>query len=206
LALAFGNTRRFDNGPWTGFGARPCRADDGVALDGRAFCANDPELLDRVHATACFGFLEAYHSYVRPITDAERDQFYSESEPAGRLYGATSAPGSQAGLAELFDRMGAQLQRSDVVFEFLAIMRRMPLLPAPLRSLQGVLIKAAIRLIPARLRDRIGLSERWSLPSWQRNLVCSAGRAANRLVLCSNPAVLACRRLGLPDDSLYARR
>ena len=37
-------------------------------------------------------------------------------------------------------------------------------------------------------------------------LVCAAGYGADRLVLKSNPAVQACRRLGLPDDFLYARR
>jgi uncharacterized protein (DUF2236 family) len=71
---------------------------------------------------------------------------------------------------------------------------------------QGVLIRAAIQLIPASLRDRIGLGDGWSLARWQQTLVCSAGRAADRLVLGSSPAVQACRRLGLPDDFLYERR
>lgn len=178
----------------------------GTARDGRAYRADDPELLEWVHATACFGFLEAYHAYVRPLTPAERDQFYAESTPVARLYGATSAPESQEALAALFERMGAQLQRSDVVFEFLAIMRRMSLLPAALRPAQGVLIAAAIRLVPARIRERIGLDDGRHLPWWQRELVCATGRAADRLVLRSHPAVQACRRLGLPDDFLYARR
>src|SRR5215218_293045 len=109
----------------------------GTAHDGRAFRADDPELLEWVHATACFGFLEAYHAYVRPLTPVERDRFYAESTPVARLYGATSAPDSEAALAALFQRMEAQLQRSDVVFEFLAIARKMSLLPAALQPLQG---------------------------------------------------------------------
>ncbi len=178
----------------------------GVASDGRAFCASDPELLDWVHATACFGFLEAYHAYVRPLTALQRDQFYAEGKPAAGLYGATSAPGSQAALDALFDGMGNQLQRSDIVFEFLRIMGRISALPAPLRPLQGVLIKAAVRTIPAWLRDRIGLSEvDWNLAPWQRSLVCHVGDMVDRLILRTNPAVQACRRLGLPDDYLYAR-
>jgi uncharacterized protein (DUF2236 family) len=178
----------------------------GTARDGRPFRADDPELLEWVHATACFGFVEAYCAYVRPLTPAERDRFYAESGPIARLYGASSPPESEAALAGLFERMGAQVQRSDVVFDFLAIMRRMPVLPVVLRPLQRALIEAAIRLVPDEMRERIGLGESSSLPGWQSRLVCAAGAAADRLVLRSNPAVQACRRLGLADDFLYVRR
>lgn len=178
----------------------------GIAPDGRAFCASDPELLEWVHATACFGFLEAYHAYVQPLTALERDRFYAESSGAAELYGAKSTPRSQAALEALFARMGGQLQPSAIVLDFLRIMRRVPALPAPFQPLQGVLAKAAIELIPAMLRDRIGLGKAWSLAPWQWSLVCHAGDAAERLVLGTNPAVQACQRLQLPDDFLYARR
>ena len=179
----------------------------GTAHDGRAFRGDDPALLEWVHATACFGFLEAYRAYVRPLGRAEGDAFYAESSPVARLYGATSAPDSEAAVAALFDRMDAQLQRSEVVVEFLAVVRRMPLLPAVLRPLQRALVLASIALVPARLRERLGLATDSSvLRAWQRQLVCTIGRAADRLVLRTNPAVLACRRLGLADDFLFARR
>jgi len=178
----------------------------GTAPDGRAFCASDPELLEWVHATACFGFLEAYHAYVQPLTLLERDRFFSEGGPAAELYGAHSVPQSQSALEALFARMSGQLQPSDVVLEFLRIMQRVPALPAPLRPLQSVLVKAAIEVIPAGLRDRIGLGKAWSLAPLQRILVCRAGDAAERVVLSTNPAVHACRRLQLPDDFLYAHR
>jgi uncharacterized protein (DUF2236 family) len=176
----------------------------GVASDGRAFRASDPELLDWVHATASFGFLEAYHAYVRPLSALQRDRFYVEGKSVARLYGAVSAPGSQAALEALFDSMSRQLERSDVLFEFLRIMRRVPALPAPLRPLQGVLIKAAVQVIPAWLRDRIGLGEDWNLAPWQLSVVRRAGDATDRLILGTNPAVQGCRRLGLPDDYLYS--
>ena len=176
----------------------------GTAPDGRTFRADDPELLEWVHATACFGFLQAYHTYVQPLSPEERDRFYAESAPVARLYGATSVPESEAALAALFERM--QLERSEVVFEFLAIVRRMPLLPLPLRPLQGILVAAAIQLVPAPIRARIALAEQPPLAAWQRALVRAAGRASDRTVLRTHPAVQGCRRLGLPDDFLYARR
>jgi uncharacterized protein (DUF2236 family) len=175
----------------------------GVASDGRPFRATDPELLEWVHATACFGFVEAYHAYVRPLTARERDRFYAESVHIAGRYGARSAPASSAALEALFGRMSAQLERSDVMLEFLRIVRHMRVLPVPLRPLQGVLIRASIDIIPAALRARIGLAEGWGLAASQRRLVCAAGGALDRVVLRSNPAVLACRRLGLPGDWLY---
>jgi uncharacterized protein (DUF2236 family) len=177
----------------------------GTAPGGRAFRADDPELLEWVHATACFGFLQAYHAYVQPLSPEERDRFHAESAPVAGLYGATSAPESEAALAALFERMAVHLERSDVVFEFLAIVRRMPLLPLPLRPLQGILATAAIELVPAPIRERIALAGQ-PLPAWQRALVRAAGRASDRTVLRTHPAVQGCRRLGLPDDFLYARR
>jgi uncharacterized protein (DUF2236 family) len=178
----------------------------GTTRDGRAFRADDPELLEWVHATACFGFLEAYCAYVRPLERAERDRFYAESAPVAKLYGATSAPESQAAVAALFERMQAQLERSDVVSEFLPIVRAMPLLPAALRPLQAVLIEASIRLLPAQIREAMGLGDGRGLSWWQRKAMGAAGQAADRLVLRSHPAAQACRRLGLSSDLLYAGR
>ena len=178
----------------------------GTARDGRPFRADDPELLQWVHATACFGFVEAYHAYVHPLTTLERDRFYAESAPVATLYGATSAPDSEAALVALFERMHGQLERSDIVTEFLAIIRGIALLPAALRPLQHVLTAAALQLVPSRARDRIGLDDAPGLPRWQRELVRATGRVADGLVLQSHPAVQACRRLGLPNDFLYVRR
>lgn len=177
----------------------------GVTPQGRAYWAADPELLDWVQATASFGFLEAYSAYVRPLSDAERDRFYAEGEPAARLFGATTAPTSQAALQQFFEAMLGRLEASDIVLEFLQIMRRMPALPRLLRPMQGLLIRAAVELVPAPVRERLNLGARWNLRPWQRRVVRAAAQAADRLVLCSSPVVQSCRRMGLPDDYLYTR-
>jgi uncharacterized protein (DUF2236 family) len=43
---------------------------------GKAYRANDPELLNWVQGTAAYGFLQAYHSYVRPLSALERDRYF----------------------------------------------------------------------------------------------------------------------------------
>ncbi len=170
---------------------------------GDAYHANDPELLDWVHATAAFGFGEAFHRYVRPLSEAERDGFYAEGVAAARLYGATSPPGSAAEMAALFERMRNRLEPSPVIFEFLAIMNRAPAFPPLLRPLQRMLVRAAVEQTPQWLRDRLGLGPAFGFRPGEAALVRAAAKVADRLVLPSTPAVQACRRLGLPNGYLY---
>jgi uncharacterized protein (DUF2236 family) len=163
---------------------------------GAAYRADDVELLTWVHATATFGFLQGYVLCVRPLDAARRDAFYAENQASARLYGVASPPGSERELEALFDRMRPLLEPSAVVLEFLAIMRSMPLLPGPLRPLQGLLLRAAVQALPADARVRLGLDGApWRLARWQWRLVRTLGRAADRLSLATLPAQLARRRL-----------
>src|SRR6266849_2923910 len=72
---------------------------------GQAYRANDVTLLTWVHATAGFGFAEAYSRYVRPLSRQERGRLYQEGASAARLYGAMDAPTSDAALHALFESM-----------------------------------------------------------------------------------------------------
>ena len=175
----------------------------GSTPSGEAYCANDPELLNWVQGTAAYGFLQAYHAYVRPLSLSERDH-YAEVIPAAGLYGATGAATSEAELAMLFQATAGRLKRSDIVFEFLAIMRSAPILPLPLRPVQHLLVRAAIDLTPPWLRTILRLNEH-GLHAWEAEVVRQAGAFVDRLVLESNPAVQACRRMRLPADYLYSR-
>jgi uncharacterized protein (DUF2236 family) len=177
----------------------------GTTPSGEAYRADDPELLNWVHGTAAYGFLQAYHTYVAPLSLSERDRYYAEGVPAAGLYGATSAPTSEADLEMLFHAMAGRLERSDIVFEFLAIMRRAPILPLPLKPAQHLLVRAAVDLTPRRVRTILGLNGH-GLHAWEAEVVRQAGAFADRLVLESNPAVQACRRMRLPADYLYVHR
>jgi uncharacterized protein (DUF2236 family) len=98
-----------------------------------------------------------------------------------------------------------RLEPSDIVFEFLAIMRSAPILPLLLRPAQHLLVRAAVTLTPRWARTILGL-EGDGLYPWEAEVVRQAGAFADRIVLNSNPAVQACRRMGLPADYLYVRR
>lgn len=175
----------------------------GETPDGESYSANDVKLLDWVHATAGFGFAEAYRTYVRRLSDEELDRLYDEGHPAAQLYGATTAPRSHAELVRLFDSMKARLEPSPIVFEFLAIMRTAPVFPTVLRPLQRLMVRAAIDLVPSWVRERLGIRPEQGLRPWQRPVVRAAGRFADKVMLPSSPAVQACKRMGLPADHLY---
>ena len=146
----------------------------GVTPAGEAYRADDVELLNWVHATAAFGFLQAYHAYVQPLARAERDRFYAEGVHAASLYGATGAPRSEAEFATRLGAMADRLERSDIILEFLAIMRSAPVLPLPLRPLQHVLVRAAVELVPRWLTTKLGL-EHFCLRGFEAELVRQAG-------------------------------
>ena len=174
----------------------------GIVPGGEAYHARDPALLTWVHATAAFGFAEAYHRYARPLSREEFDQFYAEGVPAARLYGALDAPASDAGLQALFAAMRGRLEPSPIIFEFLDIMRAAPVFPAPLRPMQRVLVRAAVEIVPGWVRKRLGLTAAHGLRRWGP-LVRRLGVLSDRVVLPSGPAAQSCLRLGLPADFLY---
>jgi len=176
----------------------------GTTSGGRPYRADDPRLLDWVQATAAFGFSQAYHAYVAPLTRAERSRVFAEGQAAARLYGALGAPASLEGWDTLLARTTPGLEPSPVIAEFLSIMRSAPIVPLAMRPLQRLLVAAAIDLVPAPLRRRLGLSS-FGLSAPERLLVRGLGALADRLPLEGAPPAQSCLRLGLPPDWLYRR-
>ena len=171
---------------------------------GQAYRANDPELLRWVYATASFGFLQAYHNFVAPLSQTDRDRFYSEGQTAARLYGVEDLPRSEAGIEKLFQAMRPHLERSDIVFEFLETMRTAPILPAPLRPAQRIIVKAAIDNAPCWSREILGLQSS-GLGNVERAFVKRAASVADRIALPSGPPARASRRVGRDPSFLYRR-
>jgi len=178
----------------------------GTTNEGLPYEANDPELLLWVQATATFGFLSAYDRFVHRLGDGDMERGIAEAAPSARLYGVEHPPFSEEELGAIFERMDPHLVATPVIHEFLRIMGEVEALPKPLRLLQRIMLKAGVSLLPPPLVERLGLTQDWQLWGWERALVTTVARVADRLVLPSAPSVQACRRLGLPPDWLYRRR
>jgi uncharacterized protein (DUF2236 family) len=170
---------------------------------GRAYSANDEQLLSWVQATATFGIAEAYSRYVSRLSPAEFDSVYREGASASRLYGALSAPTCCVELRSFFDSMRGQLEPSPAIFEFLKIMREIPVTPGPLRWMQPILVRAAVEIIPDWVRKCLGLTEFYGLFPLGESAVRLLGTISNSIVLAESPAALSCRRLGIPISHLY---
>jgi uncharacterized protein (DUF2236 family) len=175
----------------------------GTTPAGIPYSANDQQLLNWVHATAAFGFAEAYGRYVKTLREEVFDDFYREGAPVSRLYGVTQAPQSRREMQALFASMRPRLEPSPIIFEFLHIMRETRTFPNSLRWIQPILLRAAVDLIPDWLRECLGLTEFYGSRAHERRLTHWAGAAADRIVLPASPAVQSCLRLGLPSNYLY---
>jgi uncharacterized protein (DUF2236 family) len=173
----------------------------GVTPEGAPYRANDEELLNWVNATAGYGFFEAYHRFVRPLTRPEMDAVYNEGHEAAALYGAHGAPRSAAEMQKLFAAMRQKLERSQIVFDFLNIVRTAAILPS--RRLQRVMVRAAVDLTPTWVRDILGLHSGYGLRPGEATLLLGLGAASDRIALESAPPAQACTRLGLSADWLY---
>jgi uncharacterized protein (DUF2236 family) len=170
---------------------------------GRPYRADDPELLTWVHATAVFGFLEAYRRFVHPLTPTQCDRYYAEGAVVAELFGALGAPRDGHGVEALFAAMHGKLERSEIVFAFLDLMKRAPLLPGAARLLQRVAIRAAIEITPPWVREILGLGARLGLPAGGHTILRMLGAASDRWVLEGAPPAQSCARLGLGANYLY---
>jgi uncharacterized protein (DUF2236 family) len=115
-------------------------------------------------------------------------------------------PTTEAGVVRLFRDIGPALEPSGIVFEFLDIMERAPVLPAGLRPFQRLLVRAAVDITPAPIRATLRLGREKGLRPWESPPVRLAGAVADRLILRTSPPVQACLRLGLPAEYLYRPR
>ena len=166
----------------------------GTTPDGIPYHANDPRLLDWVQATAVFGFSQAYHRYVQPLSASEKDLAFIESQPSARLYGATRSPDTWAAWEALLATTAPMLEGSGILADFLRIMTDSPIVPAALRPLQRLLVRAAVEIVPEPVRSLPQLRG-YGLRFGEAQLVRGLARAAALLPLGDTPPVQAARRL-----------
>jgi uncharacterized protein (DUF2236 family) len=125
---------------------------------------------------------------------AEKDLAFAESGPAGLLYGAVTAPRSLAAWENLLATTAPGLEGSDILADFMRIMGDAPILPAPMRWLQRLLVRAAVDMTPEPVRSLPQLRGR-GLRFGEAALVRGMGRAAALLPLGNTPPAQAARRL-----------
>jgi uncharacterized protein (DUF2236 family) len=161
---------------------------------GVPYRADDPALLTWVQDTAASGFIDAYSRYAKPLGDEDWAQALKEARPAALAYGVPSPAGTKAELLSRIDAAIPSLEPSATLATFLQMMRKTPALPAPVRFLQPVAVRAAVELLPLEIRERLELEEA-GLRTGEEALLRLLSRSSSLLRLRNHPRQLAGERL-----------
>jgi uncharacterized protein (DUF2236 family) len=175
----------------------------GETPGGEAYHALEPELLDWVSATASYGFLMAYHTFVRPLSDADKLRFFAEGETVAGLYGVHEKLRSLDHFDEMLRRRLPRFEPHPINTEFLDIMKSGRAAPGVPKGLQAALVHAAVSLLPPEVRDRLGLGPAYDLSPAGRLAVRTMARIAETVPDTTGPPAQACARLGLPRSFLW---
>lgn len=177
----------------------------GHTADGRAYSADDPELLVWVHVTEMASFLAGYERYRgQPLTPAARDRYFRETARIAELLGARRVPKSAAAVARYFARVQSQLRYDERSREVLAVLATMPLPVAGGAIAREVFLGAGAVLLPdwaAQLMGRTRLQRlRAEAAAASLHLAAPALRAA----LAEGVVARSCRRMGV-DPKLFLK-
>lgn len=167
---------------------------------GEPYRALDPELLDWVAATAGYGFLEAYHRFVTPLSAAERTAYYRDHEPVVRLYGVQNPLRSDADFFAMLGRLYPRFEPHPIVEEFLAIIMSGEAAPSVPRPLHRALGRASVSLLPFKVRERLELGPSYDLTTRDRVILRAAGWLAERIPVRDSPPWQSAVRQGLPGS------
>lgn len=172
----------------------------GFTPDGETYRALDPELLNWVSATASYGFLEAYHRFVTPLSVDERARYYRDAGPVVRLYGVKKPLASDSDFFGMLEHLLPRFEAHPINLEFLEIIMSGKAAPAVPKMLHRALGKAAVSLLPDEVRTRLQLGSEFDLSARESLLLKAAGKLADKLPVPKSPPWQAAIRLGLPGN------
>jgi uncharacterized protein (DUF2236 family) len=131
----------------------------GTAPDGRAYRADDPDLLTWVHTAEVSCFLAGYQVFGgrrHRLTAAECDRYYAETAVLAESLGALEVPHTAAEAAAYLERVRPLLHATPAALEAVGFLRgfgrdRLE------RTATGVLMNAGIGLLPGWARGQLGI-------------------------------------------------
>lgn len=148
----------------------------GTMPDGTPYAASDPHLLAWVHAAEIDSFLRAHTVYgAEPLTGADRDTYVAQTAEVARRLGVLDPPTSEAELAETLASYRPELRGTPEAREAVSYVLLRPPLPLLAKAPYGVLVAAAVGLMPRWSRRPLRLP--W-LPVAERTVVRGLGSAA----------------------------
>jgi len=175
----------------------------GTTPKGEAYRALDVDLLDWVSATAAYGFLTAYDTFVERVSEADKSLYYAEAAPGAKLYGVQHSPMSTAEFFEMMNRLAHRFEPHPINEEFLAIIQSGQAAPDTPKYLSRALGRASVSLLPPVVREKLGLGPKYALSAIDRMVVKALGKHLNRTPIPGSPPCDASLRVGLPANFLF---
>jgi uncharacterized protein (DUF2236 family) len=178
---------------------------NGVTPGGETYRALDTELLGWVSATAAYGFLTAYQRFIAPVAPVDITRYYRDGHAIARLYGVQASPVSTADFLDRVDRLSGRFESHPIIGEFLDTILSGRAAPGVPKFLHRALARAAVSLLPPKVRRTLRLGEGYDLTVADTLALKFAGAVAERTPHRRSPACQASVRLGLPRDFLYRK-
>ena len=148
----------------------------GEMPDGTPYAASDPHLLLWVHVAEVDSFLRAHDVYgLEPLEGADRDTYVAQAGEVATALGAEGVPQTEAELVATLAAFRAELRGTPAAREAVRFLLLRPPLPLAARAPYGVLVAAAVGLMPAWTRRHLLLP--W-LPISERTVVRVLGGLA----------------------------
>ncbi|WP_395659515.1 oxygenase MpaB family protein [Nocardioides sp.] len=148
----------------------------GTMDDGTTYAASDPHLLLWVHVAEVDSFLRAHTVYgAEPLAGADRDTYVAQAGEVARRLGVLDPPQTEAELAEVLASYRPELRGTVEAREAVGYLLLRPPLPLLARAPYGVLVAAAVGLMPRWTRRPLRLPY---LPISERTVVRALGGAA----------------------------
>jgi uncharacterized protein (DUF2236 family) len=152
----------------------------GTMDDGTPYAASDPHLLAWVHVAEVDSFLRAHTVYGKePLDRAGRDTYVAQTAEVARRLGVIDPPTTEAELAARLAAYRPELRGTDDAREAVAYLLLRPPLPLAARAPYGVLVAAAVGLMPRWTRRPLRLP--W-LPVSERTVVRALGGLTTRTI------------------------
>ena len=152
----------------------------GTLPDGTTYVASDPHLLLWVHVAEVQSFLLAHQVYGKhPLDQAGRDEYVAQTAVVARKLGVLHPPTTEAELDAAVESFRPELYATDHAREAVSFLVWHPPLPIAARPAYGVLVAAAVGLMPVWTRRPLRLP--W-LPVSERTVVRALGKAATGTV------------------------
>lgn len=175
----------------------------GVAPDGRAYEALDPELLDWVSATAGYGWFMAYNRFVRHMSKEEEADFFSSGGEVSALYGVQNKLASLDDFYVMLNKLEPSFEPHPINTDFIEVVRSgksSVKLPGWVRR---SFAHASIEILPPTVRQILELGPEYDLKWHERLLIKFLAWRYETFADLESPAAQACERLGLPRDFLW---